>query len=37
MNERGVFDKTHLRWFTYKNVIKMMSKCDPEVIKYDSN
>jgi hypothetical protein len=35
MNERGIFDKTHLRWFTYKDVTKMISKCDLEVKKYD--
>lgn len=34
-NERGIFDKTHLRWFTYTNVIEMINECDLKLDRYD--
>lgn len=34
-NERGIFDKTHLRWFTRKDVFSLVKKSDLEVIKYE--
>ena len=36
-NERGIFDKTHLRWFTRKDVFSLVKKSDLEVIKYERN
>ena len=34
-NERGIFDKTHLRWFTYNDVEKMIEACDLKIIDYN--
>lgn len=34
-NERGIFDKTHLRWFTYKDVVKMIESCGLQLIEYN--
>ncbi|AFL81692.1 Methionine biosynthesis protein MetW [Aequorivita sublithincola DSM 14238] len=34
-NERGIFDKTHLRWFTRKDVFSLAGSANLEVIKYE--
>lgn len=34
-NERGIFDKTHLRWFTRKDVFSLANKSDLEVVSYE--
>jgi 2-polyprenyl-3-methyl-5-hydroxy-6-metoxy-1,4-benzoquinol methylase len=34
-NERGIFDKTHLRWFTRKDVFSLAKKSSLEVITYE--
>lgn len=34
-NERGIFDKTHLRWFTRKDAFSLVQTADLEVIKYE--
>lgn len=34
-NERGIFDKTHLRWFTRKDVFSLTKKSNLEVISYE--
>lgn len=36
-NDRGIFDKTHLRWFTYKNICKFEEKCDLKIVDVDRN
>lgn len=35
MNERGIFDKTHLRWFTRKDTFSLAQAANLEVIKYE--
>jgi len=32
LNERGIFDKTHLRWFTHKNIINVVNSSDLRVV-----
>lgn len=34
-NERGIFDKTHLRWFTRKDVFSLVELANLEVIHYE--
>lgn len=34
-NSRGIFDKTHLRWFTKKDAFSMIEACGLKVIKYE--
>lgn len=34
-NERGIFDKTHLRWFTRKDVFSLAESANLEVINYE--
>lgn len=34
-NERGIFDKTHLRWFTRKDVFSLVELANLEVINYE--
>lgn len=34
-NDRGIFDKTHLRWFTYKNILKLEEICDLKIEKIE--
>lgn len=34
-NERGIFDKTHLRWFTRKDVFSLVEDAELEVIIYE--
>lgn len=34
-NERGIFDKTHFRWFTLKNVFQFEEKCGIKILKVD--
>lgn len=34
-NERGIFDKTHLRWFTRKDVYSLAESASLEVINYE--
>lgn len=34
VNERGIFDKTHLRWFTKKNAFNLIETCDLKVCDY---
>lgn len=34
-NKRGIFDATHLRWFTYKNVIQLEEKCNVKILKIE--
>lgn len=36
-NERGIFDNTHLRWFTKKDAFNMVTQNDLRVVKYKSN
>ena len=36
-NKRGIFDKTHLRWFTRKDAFEMLGKAGLYVLKYDRN
>lgn len=36
-NDRGMFDKTHLRWFTYKNIQDLADKCNLKILKIDRN
>ena len=35
MNERGIFDKTHLRWFTRKDVWSLVKLADLEMVTYE--
>jgi 2-polyprenyl-3-methyl-5-hydroxy-6-metoxy-1,4-benzoquinol methylase len=37
LNERGIFDKTHLRWFTLLNIKEMLIYCNLKIIKTDRN
>ena len=34
-NDRGIFDKTHLRWFTYKNILQIEEKCNLKIQKIE--
>tara|TARA_R110001583_G_scaffold70265_4_gene198908 strand:+ start:1135 stop:1794 length:660 start_codon:yes stop_codon:yes gene_type:complete len=34
-NSRGIFDRTHLRWFTRKDVFKLITDCDLKLIAYE--
>lgn len=34
-NERGIFDRTHLRWFTYKNILQFEEKCNLKILKIE--
>jgi 2-polyprenyl-3-methyl-5-hydroxy-6-metoxy-1,4-benzoquinol methylase len=34
LNERGIFDKTHLRWFTRENVYELIDRAGLKVVKY---
>jgi 2-polyprenyl-3-methyl-5-hydroxy-6-metoxy-1,4-benzoquinol methylase len=34
-NSRGIFDETHLRWFTRKDAIQLIKKSGLDVIKYE--
>lgn len=36
-NSRGIFDKTHLTWFTKKDAIKIVENSNLKLIKYYSN
>jgi len=36
-NLRGIFDRTHLRWFTRKDAFLMVENCSLKVIKYKRN
>ncbi|WP_324721933.1 class I SAM-dependent methyltransferase [Salinimicrobium sp. HB62] len=35
LNSRGIFDKTHLRWFTKKDICGLMRNCGIKVVKYE--
>ena len=35
LNSRGIFDRTHLRWFTRKDIFDLIEKCDLKVVKYE--
>ena len=34
-NNRGIFDRTHLRWFTYKNILQLEERCNIKIEKID--
>lgn len=34
-NDRGIFDKTHLRWFTRKDVFNLVKSANLEVVNYE--
>jgi 2-polyprenyl-3-methyl-5-hydroxy-6-metoxy-1,4-benzoquinol methylase len=34
-NDRGIFDRTHLRWFTYKNIRKLEENCGLKIEKIE--
>ena len=36
-NPRGIFDRTHLRWFTRKDAFLMVENCSLKVIKHERN
>lgn len=36
-NNRGIFDKTHIRWFTKKDCFKMVENCNLKMVKYERN
>ncbi len=36
-NNRGIFDKTHLRWFTKKDCFKMVENCNLKMVHYERN
>jgi 2-polyprenyl-3-methyl-5-hydroxy-6-metoxy-1,4-benzoquinol methylase len=36
-NKRGIFDETHLRWFTKKDCHNMLKSCNLKLIVYDRN
>lgn len=36
-NNRGIFDKTHLRWFTYKNILKLEQRSNIKIVKIERN
>lgn len=35
--ERGLFDKTHLRWFTRKSIIELATECDLSIMSVGRN
>lgn len=35
LNDRGLFDKTHLRWFTLKNILMMLEEVDLQLVKVE--
>lgn len=35
INERGIFDKTHIRWFTRKDVFQLAKSANLEVVNYE--
>lgn len=35
MNERGIFDKTHIRWFTRKDVFQLAKSANLDVVNYE--
>lgn len=35
--ERGLFDRTHLRWFTRKSIVKLASDCQLSIVSIDRN
>jgi len=37
LNERGIFDKTHLRWFTLKNILESLKENDMTTLTIDRN
>lgn len=37
MNERGIFDKTHMRWFTRKDVFQLAKSANLDVVNYERN
>lgn len=34
-NDRGIFDKTHLRWFTHKNILELEERCNIRILKLE--
>lgn len=36
-NDRGIFDRTHFRWFTYKNMVQLVEHCGLSIITTDRN
>ncbi len=36
-NPRGIFDRTHLRWFTRKDAFLLVENCSLKVMKYERN
>ncbi|GGK54088.1 MULTISPECIES: class I SAM-dependent methyltransferase [Flavobacteriaceae] len=36
-NSRGIFDKTHLRWFTKKDAYKLIEDSELKIIRYERN
>lgn len=36
-NERGIFDKTHIRWFTRKDVFNLAKSANLKVVCYERN
>lgn len=36
-NDRGIFDKTHLTWFTKKDILEMVLRCGLKNVEYYSN
>jgi 2-polyprenyl-3-methyl-5-hydroxy-6-metoxy-1,4-benzoquinol methylase len=34
-NSRGIFDRTHIRWFTRRDAFTMVENCDLKVLKYE--
>lgn len=34
-NSRGIFDQTHLRWFTRKDIFKLIENCGLKLVKYE--
>ncbi len=37
LNERGIFDRTHIRWFTRKDVYKLAKSANLQIINYERN
>lgn len=37
LEDDGIFDRTHLRWFTRKNIVQMFEECGYEVTKLRGN
>lgn len=36
-NPRGIFDRTHIRWFTRRDAFAMIEECGLKVIRYERN